>query len=480
MKVSVIFGPPGTGKTSELLRRVNVALASGIEPERIAYVSFTKAAVEEAVDRAVAQFKYTRKQFRWFRTLHSMCFGALGLGRDAMLTDYTHFAGGSGLRFSKAYGEDQARGTSDGDQFLTGHNLMAATGLTYEQVQKAYDLKLGAFRFGRIQQMLLDYKKQMNLIEYQDLLTQYIRQCQPLPVDIAFVDEAQDLTPAQWAVVNHAFCSVNELCIAGDDDQAIYQWAGADPLRMLIIDSEKTVLSKSYRLGARHVSFAKAIAARIKKRQRKDWGPADEAKLGEIHHWWSWRDLDLAPGQSWLVLARANQFLPPLAEELESRGLTYTWCGSPRIKQQDAKLFANWKKMEAGAAIPVAHAMQLLNASGNIRSIALRTGSMISMADPGMNDVRWLSAWSRRKVQYFERVLARYGRIEDLPSVVTLTTIHQAKGTEADNVVLCPDTTPATLTRGDAEHRVFYVAATRARKRLFLLRPAHEHFYRVP
>ena len=45
------------------------------------------------------------------------------------------------------------------------------------------------------------------------------------------LDEAQDLSPLQWQMIDKmlSFPQVEEVTIAGDDDQAIYEWAGADP-----------------------------------------------------------------------------------------------------------------------------------------------------------------------------------------------------------------------------------------------------------
>ena len=42
------------------------------------------------------------------------------------------------------------------------------------------------------------------------------------------VDEAQDLTPLQWDMVVKIAKGVDRVYIAGDDDQAIYEWNGAD------------------------------------------------------------------------------------------------------------------------------------------------------------------------------------------------------------------------------------------------------------
>ena len=46
-----IFGPPGTGKTTTLLNKVDDALQSGVEPTKIAFLAFTRKAAEEAKER---------------------------------------------------------------------------------------------------------------------------------------------------------------------------------------------------------------------------------------------------------------------------------------------------------------------------------------------------------------------------------------------------------------------------------------------
>ena len=43
-----IFGPPGTGKTTSLLDMVDKALSSGVSPNKIAFLAFTRKAAHEA------------------------------------------------------------------------------------------------------------------------------------------------------------------------------------------------------------------------------------------------------------------------------------------------------------------------------------------------------------------------------------------------------------------------------------------------
>jgi superfamily I DNA/RNA helicase len=80
--------------------------------------------------------------------------------------------------------------------------------------------------------------------------------------------------------------------------------------------------------------------------------------------------------------------------------------------------------------------------------------------------------------EYLRACLHNGEKFGDEPRI-TISTIHQVKGGEADNVALVTDM--GTLSwkniTSDEEIRVWYVAATRARKNLFLIRPRTLKFF---
>ena len=85
---NIIFGPPGTGKTTHLLRIVEKELKeNNVPPNKIAYLAFTNQAADEALSRAISQLNYSIKDFMNFRTLHSLAYRELHLREENIMSD---------------------------------------------------------------------------------------------------------------------------------------------------------------------------------------------------------------------------------------------------------------------------------------------------------------------------------------------------------------------------------------------------------
>jgi len=85
---TIVLGPPGTGKTTTLLNKVDSYLKE-TDPDKIGYFAFTQKAAHEARDRAMKQFNYTEDDLPYFRTLHSLAFRKLGLKKDQLCNQDT-------------------------------------------------------------------------------------------------------------------------------------------------------------------------------------------------------------------------------------------------------------------------------------------------------------------------------------------------------------------------------------------------------
>ena len=103
MKTKVIFGPPGTGKTTKLLDILRKEIDSGTKPNKIAFVSFTRKAIKEATDRVEETFGLTKRDLPYFKTLHAMCYHELGLVSGEVMgrRDYQELGDLLGIDFSQ-------------------------------------------------------------------------------------------------------------------------------------------------------------------------------------------------------------------------------------------------------------------------------------------------------------------------------------------------------------------------------------------
>ena len=83
-----ILGPPGTGKTTRLLKYVNTFLKLGTPIDKIGYFAFTKKAANEAKNRMLDNYPYLNdKKLKHFRTLHSLAFWKLGMKKSEVMQD---------------------------------------------------------------------------------------------------------------------------------------------------------------------------------------------------------------------------------------------------------------------------------------------------------------------------------------------------------------------------------------------------------
>ena len=121
MECETILGPPGTGKTQTNSNRVRNCIEDGIDPDRIACVSFTRKAATESRERVGRDWGIDEKDLPFFQTLHSMAYRAGGYTpNDVMRTEDLKAVGSEvgmvfGSRKSDAETDFDTLGLSEGD-----------------------------------------------------------------------------------------------------------------------------------------------------------------------------------------------------------------------------------------------------------------------------------------------------------------------------------------------------------------------------
>ena len=449
-----ILGPPGTGKTTRLLELLEKELDT-VPARRIAFVSFTQRGTYEGVRRAKEQFVLSQDQLKHFRTLHSLCLQQTGgkYGRVMQKSDYKALGQALGMKFDMDDNALAILSKKNDATYLAACSLAMHNPAMYEKL--AADLNYGKLLY--VAKNLQAYKEQQECIDFTDMLFNYYKYGDPLNVDVAFVDEAQDLTALQWAIVDKMFANVKRLYIAGDDDQAIYTWAGADVAAFLQYPTTSTeVLKKSNRLPIQVYKYATNILKGISYRTDKRFIPREEQ--GERTVATSWHKAFINLDRPTLVLARDRAELRAAATALQELGFTYTYKGEQSFPNDARKAIS---KYEAWRKEPDNDKPLKLNDYEKKHYVVYN------------KDAPWYTAFKNHtKAKYFQRVLAReeHGTKQDFP--IELSTIHASKGAEREHVILSlgyrEKTDEGYRRDPDSELRCLYVGATRAKEKLTL------------
>lgn len=490
---TLILGGPGCGKTTALIAVLDKALKDGIAPDRIAFLAFTRKAANEAKERACAKFGFddADEDLPFFRTIHSFAFKMLGLRREEVMSQSAYREIGHELRLS--FGEiDEATGLplglGRGDRFCYLEQLARVTRQSLEDIclkagERYYDVKL--------YKDTLDAFKHLNsVLDFTDMLEKYLAIGDVPDFDLAIIDEAQDLSQLQWEVIDKVVGGVANVFFAGDDDQAIYKWAGADIDRFLSLPGAKIVLPKSFRLPVEVFNKSQDIITGVKNRYAKAW--VSKGHHGAISRYSKVDFLNCDEG-TWMLLARNKYMLVEYREFLHRKGYPYILGGKSSTDNKNVRALLAWERLRAGHEVSykqVCLVYRALNAHALDDNHRVFTGPKTAtftidmlVKDYGLKTRDdWMVAIQMPPTQreYYRSIKQRGESLVGLPRI-TLATIHTVKGGEADHVAILPDMAASTykewLRDPDSESRVFFVAVSRAKYSLHLIHPQTSSFF---
>lgn len=494
MHRELILGGPGCGKTTKLLEIVSGHLANGIRPTEIAFVAFTRKAAGEAKSRAGQRFGLSEKELPYFRTLHSFAFKELGFGSDKLMSSDHYNELGSILKLDFGKVDDEYGMMSEqkerGSQYYYIEQQSRLRCIDLKRMC-LIDGRQGYWNLKHYQESLQAFKKSKKIYDYTDILELWLEKMQSLPIKVLIVDEAQDLSPLQWRLIEKMQSDVSFVYYAGDDDQAIYEWAGADISHFLNLGITTTVLPISHRLPRLIFNRCDKIAKKIRHRYAKDWAPSP--REGEVRTIASPELAQMNEG-TWMVLARNHYQLDGVAAHLKSRGYAFTFSSRSSLATLDALAVRAWIRAQSEEyvlmgdikrIVPKFYKSKFKGDKSSIFGMADETvipkTELLSLYGIDLNE-SWEANLILRPEErsYLKALLGRKINMEEEPTI-KISTIHAVKGGEADNVLVIPDMSAACydsfVAKPDAECRVFFVAASRARERLLLCHPQTSNYF---
>ena len=464
-----VIGPPGTGKTRRLLNEVHNYVKKGVSLNRIGYFAFTRKAAREARKRYLeVETHLAKKDVKYFQTLHSLAFNTLGLKEENVMQElnYKRIGEECGIQIAyAAYEINQWNGIfSSNSEYLNLINLARVRQSSpLDELDRNEHLgKVERFKLDAIAKEIDAYKETHGLIDFTDMLDKFLKPKVKSPgFDVIFIDEAQDLSIIQWKVVDKIEKETGcDVWVAGDDDQAIFGWAGADVNSFINWEAKEIPLTQSERVPTDIQLKALSIIDRVEdNRLSKDYLP--KKIKGDVFERYKLADIDMTQGD-WLILTRTNPLLKPIPAFLKRQGLFFETAQGNSMGKSLFEDIDYWNQMRKGEKIPEIHEQRGLE--------------KMSKVD---HTLEWYNAFDQvptTKKDYLRSMLINGEDLSKTPRI-KVSTIHGAKGGEATNVVLFLNQTINTMkaakksvTKRDEEFRVWYVGVTRTIQNLYLIK----------
>jgi DNA helicase-2/ATP-dependent DNA helicase PcrA len=511
-----IIAGAGTGKTRTITHRIAFGIAKGFfSANRVLALTYTNKAAAELRQRlralgvgevtartfhaaALAQLEYFWPQFTGTRPPQVLQGKSRLLGR---------------LAEERKYRIDPA-GLRDLAGEIEWRKVSMLTLEEYANLKRKAPGGLTAAKAMELFQAYEDAKVAANQIDWEDVLILCLGMLRSEPRALAHVhqqyrfftvDEYQDISPLQHALLDAWLGERSDLCVVGDPNQTIYSFTGASAKFLQTFESrfenaQVIELTRNYRSTQQIINFANRVRGPksamggggvsplesqgpigLAPRMQRFANPADEASY-IAHQVKSLLNDGVKPRQI-AVLYRVNGQSEAIESALANAGVPYQLKGGVRFfarPEIQAAMRAVTAELATGNNKPTHKAIDeicrglgwTLRAPEDQNSAAREKWESLSAFMQILDELP-----EGVSLEVFNRELRERARSQHEPesAAMTLATIHAAKGLEWEHVFIVgasegylPISYAKTEPEIAEENRLLYVAVTRAKKSLMI------------
>ena len=484
----VILAAAGSGKTRVLTSRIaHRVVAGSADARHVLAITFTRDAAGE-LRRRLRRLEIAEPIESG--TFHAVALrllrdraGATGVAAPVVATDRMRLIREvlteTRLRCNPATALAEldwvrARGIEPADVAAANRRLRRRSVISAEQLQ-------------RLAERYTALKRRRGVVDFDDLLERLsdVMESDPVFADVVrwryrhlFIDEAQDLNPLQFRLLEQLRGGRADICLVGDPRQAIYGWNGADPT--LLDEVERHLpgvtivrLQGNYRCTPQVVRMGAAALSAIgvvdDTESRRADGPdpsvvrcADDADEARVVATSAVRMVRRHGARNVAVLARTNEQLGAFEAALAGAGIaTVRSAGTSVLDRCLAEVLACRNRDDLAAWVDRVWSD---DEADPIRTrVAEEVDRFLAVGDTGS-----LRAWFDLRHPFDDLE-------PDDNGAVSVLTFHAAKGREWSAVVvtgveagLVPHSGSTSPQQREEEARLLHVALTRASEELIV------------
>lgn len=358
---TLLLAVPGSGKTTVLVARLGYMIyCCGIAPENILTVTYTVAATKDMSRRFAQVFGEELSRRLEFRTINGICAKIIQyygkcVGKKAF--DLVTDEGFKAKLFSQIYQQVKREYPTESDLQTIGTMI---TYIKNMQLSKEEILQLEEEQEFPLFQIYEAYCREMrnqSLMDYDDQMVYAYTMLRTNPEVRGYfqdmyryicVDEAQDTSKIQHAIIALLAQRDKNLFMVGDEDQSIYGFRAAYPEALLDFENvypgaKVLLMEDNFRSNAKIVEAADEFIQKNELRHEKHMKPTRPAaadirtismKSRKSQYMYLAKVAEQCETET-AVLYRDNESILPVVDLLERKGIPY------RIRSADLSFFSH-------------------------------------------------------------------------------------------------------------------------------------------